>query len=62
MELKDIQPYNLDCLMIILKLYKKDIGDGNPDVFIKDELDEYNRIKGIRIDDEGDVIIEIKEV
>lgn len=63
MELSDIDPYNLDCLLMILNLYKKDLGHMNPQVFIKDgSLDDYFRIKGIRIDDEGDMIIDIKEV
>ena len=64
MELKDIEPFNLDCLLMILNLYKQDIGDANPQVFIRQDYDcgDYFRIKGIDIDEDGDMIIEFKEV
>lgn len=53
--------YNLDELINKLKTIRKSIG--NAEVYIKEtySCDEYLRISDIRIDEDGDVIIEDNE-
>lgn len=53
--------YNLDKLINKLQTIRKDTG--NAEVYIKDTYssDEYLRISNIRIDEDGDVIIEDNE-
>lgn len=54
--------YNLEELIERLNKIKRKISD-NPEVYIKDvySTDEYLRISDIRIDEDGDIIIENNE-
>ena len=53
--------YNLDELINKLQTIRQEIG--NTDVYIKEiySCDEYLRISNIRIDEDGDIIIEDNE-
>lgn len=53
--------YNIDALIEKLQQIRKEIG--NAEVYIKETYssDEYVRISDIRIDEDGDVIIEDNE-
>lgn len=54
--------YNIDALIKALQKIRKEIGH-NAELYIKDtySTDEYLRISEIRVDDDGDVIIEDNE-
>lgn len=51
--------FNIDELIKVLKEYRNEVGE-NAEVYIKDTYStgEYLRISCIRIDGEGDIIIE----